>query len=77
MNSMLNWFIAYCVDHHIVSAESTSWLRYGLEKRLYTLLVFIPFLIVSIHLSDFVVSTIYIFSFFYLRSMTSGFHCKC
>ena len=74
MDGLLNWLVLYCINNKIVDADEEEWLRYGLEKRLSTLVVLLPFSILSIYISGFWTASFFIGSFFFLRSKTNGFH---
>lgn len=76
MNSLLDWFTNYCISNALIFKDNEAWFRYGLEKRLCTLVVLIPFSIIAVYLSGFWTATTYIISFFYLRSQTNGYHAK-
>ena len=76
MNSLLDWFTNYCINNQLISEDNESWLRYGLEKRLCTVIVFLPFAVIAVHISGFWTALFFIISFFYLRSQTNGYHAK-
>lgn len=76
MNSLLDWFTNYCINNALISKDNEAWFRYGLEKRLCTLVVLIPFTVIAIYLSGLWTAISYIISFFYLRSQTNGYHAK-
>ncbi len=76
MNSLLDWFTYYCISNALISKDNEAWFRYGLEKRLCTLVVLIPFAVMAIYLSGLWTAISYIISFFYLRSQTNGYHAK-
>lgn len=76
MNSLLDWFTNYCISNALISKDNEVWFRYGLEKRLCTLVVLIPFAIIAVYLSGLWTASSYITSFFYLRSQTNGYHAK-
>lgn len=76
MNSLLDWFINYCISNALISKDNEALFRYGLEKRLCTLVVLIPFAVIAIYLSGLWTAISYIISFFYLRSQANGYHAK-
>lgn len=76
MNSLLDWFTNYCISNALISKDNEALFRYGLEKRLCTLVVLIPFAVIAIYLSGLWTAISYIISFFYLRSQTNGYHAK-
>ena len=76
MNSLLDRMVNYILSNQVVSADKEAWLRYGLEKRIYTLLVYIPFSILAVLLAGFWTAVFFMVSFFYLRSKTNGIHAQ-
>ena len=76
MNSLLDWVTNYCISNELITKDNEAWFRYGLEKRLCTLVVLIPFAIIAVCLSGLWTAISYIISFFYLRSQTNGYHAK-
>lgn len=76
MNSLLDWFTNYCINNQLISNDNEVWFRYGLEKRLCTLSVLVPFAFIAVRISGFWTAFSYIMSFFYLRSQTNGYHSK-
>lgn len=76
MNSLLDWFTNYCINNQLISKDSEVWFRYGLEKKLCTLIVLVPFAIIAVRISGFWTALFFITSFFYLRSRTNGYHAK-
>lgn len=76
MNRLLNLITNYCISNALISKDNVVWFRYGLEKRLCTLVVLIPFTVIAIYLSGLWTAISYIISFFYLRSQTNGYHAK-
>lgn len=76
MNSLLDWFTNYCINNKLISRDNEAWFRYGLEKRICTLIILVPFAIVAINISEFWTALFYMISFYYLRSQTNGYHAK-
>lgn len=76
MNSLLDWFTSYCINNQLISGDDEAWFRYGLEKRLCTVTVLVPFAMIAVRISGFWTALSYITSFFYLRSQTNGYHAK-
>ena len=64
----------YFIKQNWIRSEDGPWFRYGLEKRMSTLIIFIPAFLLGIYLSDFWATAVFFCSFFYLRSYTNGFH---
>ena len=65
-----------CIDAHLISPEKEEWLRYGIEKRLTTIIVGIPFIIIAVILSNTGTAIAFFFSYFFLRGRTNGYHSK-
>ena len=76
MNSLLDLFTNYCISNALISKDNEVWFRYGLEKRLCTLVVLMPFAVIAVYLSGLWTAISYIISFFYIRSQTNGYHAK-
>lgn len=76
MNSLLDRFVNYSINNQLISKDNEEWLRYGLEKRLCTLTVLMPFTFIAVHISGFWTALFFINSFFSLRSQTNGYHAK-
>lgn len=76
MHGLLDRFIDYCINNQLVSRDNETWLRYCLEKRISTLIVFVPFALIAVLISGFWTALVFITSFFYLRSQANGYHAK-
>lgn len=76
MKSLVDWFTNYCISNALISKDNEAWFRYGLEKRICTWVVLIPFIVIAVYLSGLWTAISYITSFFYLRSQTNGYHAK-
>jgi accessory gene regulator B len=76
MQKIVDRITRYCVNEKIVSPEDVPWLQYGLEKRISTLIVGIPFLIVAFAISNFLCALSFFFSYFYVRKYSGGYHAK-
>lgn len=76
MESCVTWLVQYCVSHGYVSEDQRAWLRYGIEKRLYTLIGSIPFFIIAVILTDYISALCFVGSFYCWRRRTNGFHAK-
>lgn len=76
MNSLLDWFTNYCLNNQLISEDKEAWFRYGLEKRVITLIILVPFTIIAVQISGFWTTLFFITSFYYLRSQTNGYHAK-
>lgn len=69
-------FTEMCVDNGYITREQAPWLHYGIEKRVTTLLVSTPMIIVGSMISSPSMAMSFYISFFLLRSRTNGFHAK-
>lgn len=76
MHGLLDCFINYCINNQLISRDNEAWLRYCLEKRISTLIVFVPFVFIAVLISGFWTALLFITSIFYLRSQTNGYHAK-
>lgn len=43
LNSFIDKIVNYCLCADIVSTDNVPWLRYGIEQRISTLFILIPF----------------------------------
>lgn len=69
-----NAISTYCVQHKIIDPNDGAWLRYGIEKRLSTVVILFPFLIVSIVLTDLSSGLSFLIAFKLIRGKASGYH---
>lgn len=76
INSIYDRITQYCVQNGIVAEEDVPWLRYGIEKRVATVLCGIPCFLLAVCLSDIITSISFFASFFLLRRRTGGYHAK-
>lgn len=76
MNSLLDCIATYCINNKLISKDNEAWFRYGLEKRICTMVVLVPFTIIAVYVSGFWTALLFITSFIYLRSQTNGYHAK-
>lgn len=67
-------FTKMCVDNGYITREQAPWLHYGIEKRVTTLLVSTPMIIVGSLISSPSMAVSFYISFYLLRSRTNGFH---
>lgn len=65
-----------CQQKGYITEDQMPWLQYTIEKRLSTLLIWIPLFLNGIYLVSPIVSFSFISSFLYLRKRTNGFHAK-
>ena len=76
MHKCISMLTDYCVQHNLVERSNADWLRYGLEKRLSTIVVAIPFFILAVLLTNFQTACALYFAFFFLRTQTNGYHAR-
>lgn len=74
MHSLMVRFAHYCVEKQIIESKHFDWFVYGLEKRLSTIFVSIPFVILAISTTNLPCAISFFFSFFLLREYLGGFH---
>ena len=70
----IDFFTKMCVDNGYITHEQAPWLHYGIEKRITTLLISIPMIIVGSLISTPSMAVSFYISFYLLRSRTNGFH---
>ena len=73
---IIDLFIKYCFSHEMISDEDIPLLRYCLEKKIYSILISFPLIILGILISDFQTTISFLSAFFYLRSTVNGYHAK-
>ena len=76
MKYCIEQIVNYCLKNDIISENQVPWLRYGIEKRLSSIIGLISFTILAVFLSDFWCSVWFIFSFYILRKRINGYHSK-
>lgn len=69
-------FVEMCIQKEYVSADDAQWLRYALEKRIASIMAFIPLLIVGLLITNPARLLAFLITFFTLRTRTNGFHTK-
>lgn len=76
MQSLANKITDYCIRRNIIEEDARIWFQYGIEKRLSTIVVAIPFFMLALFLTNIVCAVTYYLSFYWLRTRTNGFHAK-
>lgn len=76
MHSLVDCISGFCLRKGIVTDNQLPWFKYGLEKRISSILVSIPFFFLAVILSDIFVASAFFTCFYVLRSRTNGFHAK-
>lgn len=59
-----------------VSQDDAPWLRYAIEKRLVTVMAFVPLLAIGILVTNPLTAIAFLITFYSLRTRTNGFHAK-
>ena len=65
-----------CVSKGYITHELAPWLHYGIERRVMTLVISVPMLIIGSVISSPAMSFSFYASFYLLRSRTNGIHAK-
>ena len=65
-----------CIKNGTIDEDQAAWFQYGLEKRITTILVAIPFLIIAVCMTSITSAAFFFLSFFLLRTRTNGYHAK-
>lgn len=76
MVSRIDRFVNYCIEKKVISPADSAWFKYGLEKRIYTLLVAIPFWFAAVILTDIYTAISFFICFYCLRRRINGFHAE-
>lgn len=76
MQRCINWLVDYCIAHNFIEKKMEPWLRYSIEKRVFTIIGLIPFLLLALLLTNSPMAISFIASFYFLRSCINGFHTK-
>ena len=76
MQRCINWLVDYCIAHNFIEKKMEPWLRYSIEKRVFTIIGLIPFLLLALLLTNSPMAISFIASFYFLRSCINGFHAK-
>lgn len=76
MSSLIDRLANYCLANGVVTEEDVPWFKYGLEKRASTLVVALPFFVLSVILSNIYTALAFYFCFYILRSRINGYHAK-
>lgn len=76
MHSLMVKLAHYCVEKQIIENRHFDWFVYGLEKRLSTIFLSVPFVILAIAISNVPCAISFFLSFFFLRGYIGGFHAR-
>ncbi len=72
----INALVDISIAKGYITQDQAPWLHYGIKKRVTTVLVSIPMLIIGSLVTTPAMSIAFYISFFSLRTRTSGFHAK-
>lgn len=67
-------FVSYCKEQDYISELQMPWLQYALEKRMYTFVIAIPFIVLGTAFASFQTSISFYICFSIIRTWTSGLH---
>ncbi len=76
MHKWIDNITQHCIRIKIVKEADAQWFQYGIAKRFSTFLVGLPFLFLTIALTDIPTTISFFISFFLLRTKTNGYHAK-
>lgn len=72
----IGFLVDTCIAKGYITQEQAPWLYYGIEKRVITILISVPMLIVGALISTPAMSIAFYLSFHLLRTRTNGIHAK-
>ena len=76
MHKIVDKLTYYCLNEELIKSEDVPWFKYGLEKRISTIIVGIPFLIIAFLISSFLCAVSFFASYFFVRKYIGGYHAK-
>lgn len=76
MEAIVEKLVSYCITNGYVDSNNEDWLRYGIEVRLVTMYVLIPFFVLACFLVGPLCAIPFFASFFFLKRFTGGYHAK-
>ena len=68
--------VGMCIQKGYVSQDEAPWLRYALERRVTSIIAFVPLLIIGLSITNPARLFAFLITFFMLRTRTNGFHAK-
>lgn len=68
--------VSMCIQRGYVSKDSAPWLRYALEKKIVSLMTFVPLVIIGSVITNPATAFTFITTVCVLRTRTNGFHAK-
>lgn len=76
MRKIVDRLIQYYVREGIVEQEDIPWLQYGLERKISTITVGIPFFILAFFATDFLSAISFFATYFFIKKHLGGYHAK-
>ena len=76
MHQLSSKISRYCVEHEIIDQCDMSWFTYGIEKRISTITVAIPFILIAFLISDYRAALSFFCAYFFVKKHLGGFHAK-
>lgn len=76
MRKLIGTITNYCIKKDLIQPEQISWFQYGLEKKIVTLFVGIPFLIIAFAISSWLCAISFFATYFFVRKYADGYHAK-
>lgn len=73
---LISTLVDMCIAKGYITQDQAPWLYYGIEKRVASILISIPMLIVGALVSTPAMAIAFYFSFCSLRTRTNGLHAK-
>lgn len=73
---LIDSFVEMCIQKEYVSQDEAQWLRYALEKRITSTIVFVPLIIIGLLIAEPASLLTFLITFFLLRTRTNGFHAR-
>lgn len=74
MISLIKLMVNQCIRKGYIDEGQAPWLQYSLECKISTILILIPFLSLGICLTSVPIAISFLFSFYFLRNYTNGYH---
>lgn len=76
MRKLIGIITNYCIKNDLIQPEQVSWFQYGLEKKIVTLFVGIPFLVIALVISSWLCAISFFATYFFVRKYADGYHAK-
>lgn len=73
---MIDAVVSMCIQREYVSKDNAPWLRYALEKKIVSLMAFVPLVIIGSVITNPATAFTFIITFCVLRIRTNGYHAK-